>query len=77
MKRLSETNNFPDFTGRVCPAPCESACVMKINRESIAIKGIERTIIDEAFENGWVAPKVPSRRKSGNRWKRSSRISCC
>ncbi|PTK05487.1 glutamate synthase, partial [Mammaliicoccus sciuri] len=57
------TNNFPDFTGRVCPAPCESACVMKINRESIAIKGIERTIIDEAFENGWVAPKVPSRRR--------------
>ena len=62
-ERLSETNNFPDFTGRVCPAPCESACVMKINRESIAIKGIERTIIDEAFENGWVAPKVPSRRR--------------
>lgn len=61
-ERLSETNNFPDFTGRVCPAPCEQACVMKINRESIAIKGIERTIIDEAFENGWVQPRVPEKR---------------
>lgn len=70
-ERLSETNNFPDFTGRVCPAPCESACVMKINRESIAIKGIERTIIDEAFENGWVEPKIPRHRrneKSCNHW---------
>ena len=46
-QRLSETNNFPEFTGRVCPAPCEQSCVMKINRESVAIKGIERTIIDE------------------------------
>ncbi|UDI79159.1 glutamate synthase subunit beta [Staphylococcus taiwanensis] len=60
-QRLSETNNFPDFTGRVCPAPCENSCVMKINRESVAIKGIERTIIDEAFENGWVKPKYPQR----------------
>ncbi|EKU48239.1 glutamate synthase subunit beta [Staphylococcus massiliensis] len=60
--RLSETNNFPDFTGRVCPAPCESSCVMAINRESVAIKGIERTIIDEAFEQGWVQPRRPERR---------------
>lgn len=58
-ERLSETNNFPEFTGRVCPAPCEHACVMKINRESVAIKGIERTIIDEAYDNGWVKPKYP------------------
>ncbi|MGD3155567.1 glutamate synthase subunit beta [Staphylococcus warneri] len=57
--RLSETNNFPEFTGRVCPAPCEQSCVMKINRNSVAIKGIERTIIDEAYENGWVKPKYP------------------
>lgn len=56
-ERLSETNNFPEFTGRVCPAPCEQSCVMKINRNSVAIKGIERTIIDEAYENGWVKPK--------------------
>ncbi|WP_086428721.1 glutamate synthase subunit beta [Staphylococcus cornubiensis] len=57
-ERLAETNNFPDFTGYVCPAPCEASCVMKINRESVAIKGIERTIIDEAFEQGWVKPRV-------------------
>lgn len=58
-ERLKETNNFPEFTGRVCPAPCENSCVMKINRESVAIKGIERTIIDEAYEHGWVSPKYP------------------
>ncbi|REI20667.1 glutamate synthase [Staphylococcus felis] len=61
-QRLAETNNFPDFTGYVCPAPCESSCVMKINRESVAIKGIERTIIDEAFEKEWVKVKKPSKR---------------
>lgn len=61
-ERLSETNNFPDFTGSVCPAPCEQSCVMNINRDPVAIKGIERTIIDEAFENGWVEPRVPSQR---------------
>ncbi|RIL72946.1 glutamate synthase subunit beta [Staphylococcus devriesei] len=59
--RLSETNNFPDFTGRVCPAPCENSCVMKINREAVAIKGIERTIIDEAFDNEWVKPRKPTK----------------
>src|SRR5699024_3099631 len=62
-ERLSETNNFPEFTGYVCPAPCEQSCVMKINRESVAIKGIERTIIDEAFEHGWVQPTPPKKRK--------------
>ena len=61
-ERLAETNNFPDFTGRVCPAPCEQACVMNINRDPVAIKGIERTIVDEAFENGWVQPRVPAQR---------------
>lgn len=65
-KRLNETNNFPEFTGRVCPAPCEQSCVMKINRESVAIKGIERTIIDEAFENGWVKPTIPNERKAAS-----------
>ena len=63
-ERLSETNNFSEFTGRVCPAPCENSCVMKINRESVAIKGIERTIIDEAYDNGWVQPKYPEDNKS-------------
>lgn len=63
-ERLSETNNFPEFTGRVCPAPCEQSCVMKINRESVAIKGIERTIIDEAYDNDWVQPTIPDKRKN-------------
>ena len=62
-ERLRETNNFPEFTGRVCPAPCEQSCVMKINRESVAIKGIERTIIDEAYENEWVHPAYPEDHK--------------
>src|SRR5699024_8438577 len=60
--RLSETNNFPEFTGRVCPAPCESSCVLAINNDSVAIKGIERTIIDEAYDMGIVKPKFPSTR---------------
>ena len=63
---MNETNNFPEFTGRVCPAPCEQSCVMKINRASVAIKGIERTVIDEAFENGWVEPTIPSERKAAS-----------
>lgn len=63
-ERLSETNNFPEFTGRICPAPCEQSCVMKINRDSVAIKGIERTIIDEAYDNGWVKPKYPKEHKN-------------
>ena len=57
--RLSETNNFPEFTGTVCPAPCESSCVLSINGDPVAIKGIERTIIDEAYKEGWVQPKMP------------------
>ncbi|WP_052254441.1 glutamate synthase subunit beta [Salinicoccus sp. YB14-2] len=60
--RLSETNNFPEFTGTVCPAPCESSCVLSISGDPVAIKGIERTIIDEAFKEGWVQPKIPKHR---------------
>lgn len=60
--RLSETNNFPDFTGTICPAPCESSCVLSINNDPVAIKGIERTIIDEAFEQGYVKPRYPKHR---------------
>lgn len=56
-ERLIETNNFPEFTGRVCPAPCEGSCTLGISEESVAIKSIERTIIDRAFENGWVKPR--------------------
>jgi len=56
---LHATNNFPEFTGRICPAPCESACVLDINDDAVTIKQIEVAIIDRAFAEGWVTPKVP------------------
>ncbi len=59
---LSLTNNFPEFTGRVCPAPCESSCVLGINEEPVMIKEIEVSIIDRAFEEGWVVPRPPLHR---------------
>ena len=59
--RLSETNPFPEFTARVCPAPCQDACILGINEEPVQIKGIERSIIDRAFEEGWVKPDAPKR----------------
>jgi glutamate synthase (NADPH) small chain len=58
-KSLASTNNFPEFTGRVCPAPCESSCVLGINEEPVMIKEIEVSIIDKAFENGWISPNPP------------------
>lgn len=60
LERLQKTNNFPEFTGRVCPAPCEYACVLGINSDPITIKMMEKSIIDRAFEEGWVAPKPPA-----------------
>jgi glutamate synthase (NADPH/NADH) small chain len=60
IDRLHATNNFPEFTGRLCPAPCESACVLGINQPPVAIKQVEVEIIDYAFEHGWVTPQVPS-----------------
>jgi len=60
LDQLLQTNNFPEFTGRVCPAPCESACVLGINAPSVTIKSIECAIIDYAFEHGWIKPQVPS-----------------
>ncbi len=60
IDRLHATNNFPEFTGRLCPAPCESACVLGINQDPVAIKQVEVEIIDRAFEEGWVTPLVPS-----------------
>jgi len=59
IRVLHSTNNFPEFTGRVCPAPCESACVLGINEPPVAIKLIERSIIDYAFEAGWINPEPP------------------
>jgi glutamate synthase (NADPH/NADH) small chain len=57
---LSSTNNFPEFTGRICPAPCESACVLGINQPAITIEEIEKHIIEIAFENGYIQPRIPA-----------------
>lgn len=59
---LHKTNNFPEFTGRICPAPCEGACVLGINEPPVTIKSIECAIIDKAFEEGWVVPEPPATR---------------
>jgi glutamate synthase (NADPH/NADH) small chain len=56
---LHATNNFPEFTGRICPAPCEAACVLDINDDAVTIKQIEQAIIDRAFDEGWVVPEQP------------------
>ncbi|MFT3798964.1 glutamate synthase subunit beta [Microbacterium sp.] len=61
IERLHATNNFPEFTGRLCPAPCESACVLGINQPAVTIKQIEVSTIDDAFANGWVEPEPPAR----------------
>ena len=60
IERLHATNNFPEFTGRLCPAPCESACVLGINQDPVTIKQVEVEIIDRAWAEGWVTPQVPS-----------------
>jgi glutamate synthase (NADPH/NADH) small chain len=62
LDRLHKTNNFPEFTGRVCPAPCEGSCVLGIHEPAVTIKNIERAIIDRGFQEGWVAPKQPLHR---------------
>ena len=63
LKTLLQTNNFPEFTGRVCPAPCEGACVLGINAPPVTIKNIECAIIDKGFEMGWI--KVSKNYQSG------------
>ncbi len=62
LDRLHQTNNFPEFTGRVCPAPCEGACVLGITDPAVTIKNIEMAIIDRGFDNGWVTPQPPAQR---------------
>jgi len=62
LERLHKTNNFPEFTGRICPAPCEGSCVLGINEPAVTIKNIENTIIDRGFAEGWVAPEPPQER---------------
>ena len=61
IDRLHSTNNFPEFTGRVCPAPCEEACVLNINNDPVTIKLIEKNIIDHAWAEGWVTPQPAPR----------------
>jgi glutamate synthase (NADPH/NADH) small chain len=59
---LHSTNNFPEFTGRVCPAPCEAACTLNINNDPVAIKSIEQAIVDKGWAEGWIVPEVPLRK---------------
>ncbi len=66
IDRLHATNNFPEFTGRLCPAPCEGACVLGISQDPVTIKQVEVEIIDRAFDEGWVVP-VPPERLTGKR----------
>src|SRR5437764_2555827 len=63
---LHSTNNVPEFTGRICPAPCEEACVLRINEDPVGIKSIEHAIVDKAWEEGWVRPR-PAAHKSGKK----------
>ncbi len=62
IKRLHATNNFPEFTGTLCPAPCEGSCVLGINDDPVTIKGVELTIIDIAWENGWIQPQIANKK---------------
>lgn len=62
IRTLHSTNNFPEWTGRICPAPCEAACVLGINEPAVTIKVIEKTIIEHAFREGWIKPEMPERR---------------
>jgi len=66
LDRLHDTNNFPEFTGRICPAPCEPACVLSINDDSVAIEMIEKTIVERGWSEGWITPQPPTER-SGKR----------
>ena len=62
IDRLHQTNNFPEFTGLLCPAPCEGSCVLGINKDPVTIKSIELAIVDRAFDEGWIVPVAPARR---------------
>src|SRR5450631_1864901 len=62
LEVLHSTNNFPEFTGRVCPAPCEAACVLNINDNPVTIKSIEQAIVDKGYAEGWVGPQIPHRK---------------
>ena len=66
IERLHQTNNFPEFTGLLCPAPCEGSCVLGINKDPVTIKSIEHAIVERAFDQGWIVPRPPANRT----WKR-------
>ncbi len=66
IERLHQTNNFPEFTGLLCPAPCEGSCVLGINKDAVTIKSIELAIVDRAFDEGWIVPRPPASRS----WKK-------
>ena len=66
LETLESTNNFPEFTGRVCPAPCEEACVLRINRDPVGIKSIEHAIVDKGWEEGWIKPQ-PAAHRTGKK----------
>src|SRR5262249_12076768 len=59
IRRLHATNNFPEFTGRICPAPCEASCVLGINQPAVSIKLIEKSIVERAWDEGWIHPEPP------------------
>ena len=69
LDALHSTNNFPEFTGRICPAPCEEACTLNINNDPVGIKSIEHAIIDKAWQEGWVKPQLAAA-KTGRRMRR-------
>ena len=77
VERLHATNNFPEFTGRLCPAPCESACVLGINADPVTIKQVEVEIIDRAWAEGWVTAAAvavrPGRGPARSRWSAPAR----
>jgi glutamate synthase (NADPH/NADH) small chain len=62
LERLHATNNFPEFTGRICPAPCETACVLAINEDPVTIEYMEKAIVDRGFQEGWIKPEPPASR---------------
>ena len=66
IETLHSTNNFPEFTGRICPAPCEAACTLNVNDDAVGIKSIEHAIIDKAWESGWVKAQ-PSAHQTGRK----------
>jgi glutamate synthase (NADPH) small chain len=68
LDRLHKTNNFPEFTGRVCPAPCEGSCVLGINNPAVTIKNIEHSIVDKGWAEGWIVAEPPAQRRGSRLW---------